>query len=525
MRDILNLLDTLTEATGLAGRTPGEQYAPKGSTDPKSVMTFKDLVFYPKSGRYESKEQALEAFKQVEQQVGPVETLPGNRPSTAFGIAQFDTATGPRYIVKFTSEIKPVRNKNDFFQTKDIPGGYSLMSKSGSKENIGYKPNEVLKNLKSQTPASIVAQIGAKFGQDSAEYQAASIFLSATSFPVEVPAGNMDYAGFRDYFCEMLQPIALINGMPVTGNAAKAAEIFLDGDFSDCIVSFNAKPSGELFDSLLIAPSGKQVKLSSKGAKGAMASSVNLIKAVRELEAAGMTQFRKQYAEPIRILEVIEKEGHNEAPLQLAIDYGIIDQAEAKQVYSLEKYSGQKDFNIDKVPGISDNLKQLYKARKANEKKEIVPINHMVASIAYTVVNKINMETNFSEAAADILNNSAFVQMYTIMPGKSKNGMFVIERFDSVWPSKLFTDVTLEAVKSYASTARSAGKLVFNINKEPKVEPNVDSESTEAPAVAQAQTQDLDTAGEKRSSVTARAGGAEKKLGSKATLGRKRQQY
>ena len=76
----------------------------------------------------------------------------------------------------------------------------------------------MLTDFKSQTPESILAQIEAKFGSESAEYQAAVIITSAESFPVAVPAGNMDFAGFRDYFCEMLQPVALVMGKPVKGN-------------------------------------------------------------------------------------------------------------------------------------------------------------------------------------------------------------------------------------------------------------------------------------------------------------------
>jgi Tfp pilus assembly protein PilE len=108
-----------------------------------------------------------------------------------------------------------------------------------------------------------------------------------------------------------------------------------------------------------------------------------------------------------------------------------------------------------------------------------------VSSIAYKVCNEINTKTNFSEAAADILNNSAFVQMYT--EAKKGKGEFIIQGFNTVWPSKLFTDVTLEAQKSYSSTSSSGGKLVFNINKEPKSVANQeDSATTDAPGVSQA---------------------------------------
>lgn len=94
----------------------------------------------------------------------------------------------------------------------------------------------------------------------------------------------------------------------------------------------------------------------------------------------------------------------------------------------------------------------------------------------------------------------------------------------------MFTDVTLEAQKSYSSTASSSGKLVFNINKDPKKIPNQDEESdtTVAPAPAKTSAADLDTATQKRSGITARKGGLGeeeivKPLGNEKTLGRKRQ--
>jgi len=240
MRDILNLIDSiLNESRGLSGRDPGAVYKRGDTIDDQ--ITFQNLTFYPQVGQYATKEETEAAFAKVQQQVGhPIEQI--NQPSNskkAFAIATFDTAVGTRYLAKFAETIKPVHDQNKFFQTKDIPGGFSQADARGSKENVGYKPSQVLTDFKSQTPATIMAQIQAKFGADSDEYRAAEIITSATSFPVSVPAGNMDFAGFRDYFCEMLQPIILINGQPVGGNAAEAAKKFLGGTYSDCIVSFD----------------------------------------------------------------------------------------------------------------------------------------------------------------------------------------------------------------------------------------------------------------------------------------------
>lgn len=476
MRDLLNLLDSLNESRGLSARKPGEQYS-RGETEDDQI-TFQNLTFYPEVGAYETLDQTIEAFDQVEAQVGhPIEKI--NQPNAglrAFGIAAFETAVGTRYLAKFAKEIKPVRTANTFFQTKDIPGGFGQTDARGSKEKAGYKPSDVLKNLRDQTPDSILTQIGNKFTTESPEYRAAATIMSSSTFPVAVDGASMDFTGFRDYFCEMLQPAVLINGGQVRGNAAEAAALFMGRNgFSDCVVSFNQNVSGGLYDSLLVSPEGKQIKLSSKGAKGAMASSINLLTALRELEAAGMPEFVQKYPEVIDILNTIDKGNHDSGPLNLAVQFEIITPDEIPQVMSLKQYAGDKNFNIDRT-ALSENLKQLYKDRTAEDPSKIVPLNHLVSSIAYKVVNEINMQTNFSEAAADILNHSAFVQMYTEAK-KTKDGQFVLE-FNTVWPSKLFTEVTLEAQKSYSSTSSSGGKLVFNINKEPKVVPNVEKAST-----------------------------------------------
>jgi hypothetical protein len=486
MRDLINLIDAITESRGLSGRKPGAVYT-RGETQDDQIV-FQDLTFYPKVGSYATKEETEAAFDQVQQQVKhPIEKInQASNSNRAFGIATFNTAVGTRYLVKFAKEIKPVFDSNKFFQTDDIPGGFSQADARGSKEKAGYKPSDVLTNLKKQTPKSILAQIGAKFTTESSEYRAAETIMNSSTFPVAVDGTGMDFKGFRDYFCEMLQPCVLINGGEVEGNAGEAAALFMGRNgFAGCTVSFNSNVSGGLYDSLLVSPEGKQIKLSSKGAKGAMASSVNLLVALRELEAAGMPQFAQNYPEVVDILKTIDKGDHNSGPLDLAVQLGIITAAEVSQVMSLKQYAGDPKFNIDKT-NLTDNLKQLYHDRTADDPSKVVPLNHLVSSIAYKVCNEINLKTNFSEAAADILNHSAFVQMYTDA-SKSKNGEFIIQGFRTIWPSKLFTEVTLEAQKSYSSTSSSSGKLVFNINKEPRAIDNVEkAATTDAPGDSKA---------------------------------------
>lgn len=480
MRDLIDQINRigsvqdLDEARGLSARKQGEQFQRVGSNDDADIITFQSLDFFPPEGSYDSMEQMMQAYQQVATKVNPRPEAV-NRPNArtrAFGLVKFDTAVGPRWLVKFAEKINPTREKNTFWQTDDIPGGFSQVGARGAKEKRGYKPSDVLTEFKSQTPDSIARQVYAKFGRDSAEGRAMQIFLRSNKFPIIIPGEGIDFTAFRDYFCEMLQPIALIRGMPVSGNADQAAQLFMKGDYSDCVVSFNEGVSGELYDSLLVNQAGRQIKLSSKGAKGAMASVINLLKSARELKAAGI-DLLEQYRDVIKILETIDRGNHWTGPLELAVNLGMITDRESRQV--LEMRDQPKGTDIDDIPGLTNNLRRIYKERSAKDPEQVVPLEHMVASIAYKVVNEINLNTNFSEAAADILNNSAFVQMYT--EAAQKGSDIIIKGFRTVWPSKLFTEVTLEAQKSYSSTASSGGKLVFNINKDPKKVANQDDTS------------------------------------------------
>ena len=515
MRDILNLLENiLDESSGLSGREPGERYVKTKSTDPNDFITFKALTFFPEVGGYESLEQTQQAFAAVQKKLKtPITVLAQPRGDMrAFGIAEFETPNGPWFLARFAKDISPIRTNNKFFPTSDIPGGWTLDNGRAKKETIGYKPSQVLTDQRSQTPASIVAQITKHFGKKSYEAKAAAIFAQSTAFPIVIPAGNMQFEAFRDYFTEMLQPIALINNMPVKGNAYEAAKIFLKSNYTNCVTSFNPNPGGTLYDSLLVNPKGKQIKLSSKGAKGAVASSVNLLRAVQELEAAGMPQFAKEYADVIRILKIIDQQGHAEAALTLATDYGLITPKEAAVVLSLKPVPLQ-GFDINKVPGMTKNLKKFYAERQAQDPNKIIPMNHLVASIAYTVANLINTKTNFSDAAADILNHSAFVQMYTEAKHDKKAGTFLITGFTSVWPSKLFTQVAFTATKSYSSSKSSKGSFNFDINKEPKAVANMD------PATSMEEAEEI----ELQTDHGIIPSNEPVYLGTEKTLGRKRQ--
>lgn len=462
MRDLITLIenmDVLDESTGLANRKPGEKWANEQGQE----LEFRKLEFFPAGGGTYPDASALVGAK-VEvvdkQGINVTWTNQPNARSRAFGIATFaDQQGNPVYVGKYFQSISP-SFANNFWANSDILPGFKYQSKASKKEGAGYKPSDFLTELKSQTPESLLRQLVAKFGSDSDEARAVAIFLKSKESPMRVPKGNMQLTAFRDYLGEILQPIALVKGMQVAGNAAEAAKNFFGtATYSDCVISFNEGVSGGLYDSLLVNSKNKQIKLSSKGESGAMASVVNFLRCIEELDATPQgKKLREKHQDVISIINTIDQGGHFGGPLELAAHYGIIDQNDVMFVPGLKELGpyDEIDWRGHK------KLEALYNGRKANNPDTLVPAEHMIAAIAYKVADYVNENTNFSEAASEILNTSALVQMYTYV--KEVGNEFHIT-FEAKWPSTAVTGVVLSAGKTYMSTAKGGGNMVFKILK------------------------------------------------------------
>ena len=460
MRDLINLLDNLNEGRGLSARAPGEKF--KNTVG--DIVTFQGMEFYPESGKVDNASDLVGLkVDAVDRQGRDVHWV--NQPNSSTGGFMIATFTGedgtPYYLGRWAKEISPNRVLNDFPHTA-IPGEFKYQSKAGQKENSGLKPSEWLTQFQNNTPETILQQCVAKFGEGSDEANALAAFINS-DVPVKVVKGSMNSTAFRDYFAEVLQPIALVMGKRVSGNAAEAAEIFFGPgkDYSSCTISFNNNTIGGLYDSLLVNPEGKQIKLSSKGKDGANASVTNLMKSVTELEKvpAGR-KLKSTFAEEIGLLETINKLGHFGAPLAIAEKYKLINSKEAEQVMKLKSLGPNDEIIGSGI--LSKRLESMYQARKARDMSRIIPIEHMISAIAYKVADHVNKHTRFGEAASSILNNSALVQMYTDTSDSAD--AITITKLTAVYPSQTVTGVVLDASKAYMST-QGKGNFTFEILK------------------------------------------------------------
>jgi hypothetical protein len=474
MRDLINII--LTESVGLANRKPGDLW----QNDQGDQVVFQSLTFYPDAGSYETLEELQQALELAGKERGiTVDNMVWSNQSRgagAFAIAHFKDANNESrdyYVNRWFRSISPNRTENNF--PNDLPGGFRLQTKSAKKERSGYKPSDVLTKFDDLTPNDILSQIQAKFGADSDESRATQIFMAADSFPVTMPLGSMNFEAFTNYFCEMLQPIALVMGKPTQGNAAQAEDKFLtQGGYTTCTIKFDTSKTGGLVDSKLVNPAGQSMGLSSKAKSGAKASARNLKEKVDEMRGTeDGSKLIDRYKTEVAILDMIVDGGYDHGPLNLALSFGMIAPEERQQVLSLRKM-GLKDFRLDKM---SKSLQKYWKARSAADPESIGPFYHMLAAIAYPVADYINKNTNFSRAASDILNYGAFMQAYTFASKKGEN--IVLKEFQVKYPSTAVTDVLLSAHKTYYST-NNKGNFTFQILKNGATVAEVDAAETDA---------------------------------------------
>jgi hypothetical protein len=467
MRDIIDTLSFLSESTGLAGRKAGDVFRnPQGEE-----LVFNDIQFFPAQGGKFTPEQVDKFLKSVEKQ--QIQWMNARSPRTGgIAIASFRGDNGDIYMGRYLESIKP--SKTDNYVPNQV-GEFRFAGKAAAKAQAGLSPQDLLVDRVNQTIPSIMNQLAKSLGTNHPLYAVAHKVAMGQELPIEFPApADMSFTAFRDYFCEILQPIALQKGN-YSGNAGEAAEIFMGGSFDGSTISFDASKTAGLSDSILEASDGRIVKVSSKGNKGATASAKNLVDSVNELQQtpAGKKLVNK-HKEIIDLMREIQTQGQAGAPLFLGVKYNIISEKDARQIAELKNTAPINLSRIDNITNLSPALKKLAKQRSTDAPDNVNLYYHLIAAIAHKAAEEVNNKTNFSKAAAEILNNGALVQVYT----KAKEGKdtWTLQDFDTVYPGKSIKGVYLSAGKTYYSTGIK-GNFTFKIDKgdgKPEKEANDD---------------------------------------------------
>lgn len=457
MRDIINRLESLTESTGLAGRKTGDTFRnPDGDE-----LVFDSVKFYPEQGGRLEPDDLDKILLQVNSSAGDGIKWMNNRTGRTggFAIATFEGPEGPRYYGRYLESVKPSFTDNYVPNQVD---DYRFAGKAAAKAQAGLSPQDLLTDKIDLTTNDILKQLAQNLGTDNPLYQMAYGLANGKALPMTVDAPEgVSFSAFRDYFCEILQPIALQKGQ-YTGNAGEAAEIFLGGNFDDTLISFDDTKTAGLSDSIMTNSEGKSIKVSTKGGKGATASTSNLVNSVNELsETDNGRKLIEKYKDTIEVMREIQKQGQAGAPLYLGVKYGIIDQEDAEFIRAMKKVGPTSVDKFDDL-GMSDKLVKLAKSRKTDNPDNVNLYYHLMAAVAHKAAEEVNDKTDFSKAAADILNNGALVQVYT--KAKEKNGKWALDEFNTVYPGDSIKGVYLSAGKTYYSTGIK-GNFTFKIDK------------------------------------------------------------
>lgn len=466
MREFIEIIDNLAESTGITGRRTGDVF--KNATTGEEIVFQNTYQFPEAGGQYESeaaRNQAIADFaKSVKIESNQIHWVNNGKNMGGFIIAEFQSNSGPLYFGRFFKNINAAKTSNKW-ENRDIPG-FQFQGASSVKEESGYQPSVVFagRDANNLSPAQVAGQIINHFGKTSYEAQAVQTFMSS-DFPMTFTRGNMNPVAFRDYFCEMLQPMALVLGKSVAGNAADCAqEFFGQPSFEGCVISFGGSVSEGLYDSLISTSSGQTIKLSTKGGKsggGAQASATNLLDSVAALESTEKgKKLVSQYDSVIAVLNIIADSSAEAGPVNLAMlpNIGIItteDRAVIAQMNQLPVGTRELTFG-------SDTLRQLYATADPvpQDWSKVIPKQRMITVLAYEVAKKINSMPEFSKAATDILNYGALIQMYSSV--KETQDTIILQGFKAVYPSQAVSGAIL-GCKAYGNNYKPKGKFTFKI--------------------------------------------------------------
>jgi hypothetical protein len=341
-------------------------------------------------------------------------------------------------------------------------------------------------------------------------------FMSSSG-RTEFPLGKMNFTAFTNYFCEILQPMSLVMGKKIKGNAQDAAKKFLGGaSYSDCTITYNSGKNDGLFDSSVTAPNGQTIGISTKAKNGAKASAKNLDDKILEMRGdPDGEKILEKYATEVSMLKMIVDGGYINGPLNLAVLYEILTPEEAQQVSNL------RGLAPNQIQGrLTEKLQKMYDSRRTADASKMIPFFHMLSAVAFAVADHVNDKTNFGPAASAILNYGAFMQCYT--NAKTSGNNVVLEEFQFQYPSEAVTGVKLAADKTYFSTGNK-GNFTFKLLKNGATEDDVTMpDDTVNPTAEPADdVEKLDRVVNLPSGVKAAA--EPERLGTERSLGRKRQ--
>jgi hypothetical protein len=453
----------LGESKGFFGREAGDKFTHQDGREYSIVQ----VVAFPdaQQGAFETPQERDEMIAKFQEEHGGAEIEWVNAPRNnmlAFGIAQLDDADG-NHVFWGKYMQRTAYDMMGAWANKQTPPGWALQTKGAQKNAAGYDPQHLIRTENRFNGIDAIINTVTQNADDQVKdvFKEALQNLAQGRGQVVFPAMYEQQAAIRDYFGEIMQPVALMGGV-IKGQAEDARQQLADGaEWRDCEVMWPMSMNAALCDSFMIAPNGAQIGVSSKGGQGAAASAKNLHDAVKKaqkngneiVEEGGVAEFAA------RLVTVIAENNQYQGPIEvgkmLGID-GIDDTLDTEIKRYIEE--GKSD-----LEGLSPQAQKI--AEPFAFKLETKGFNTgyaLLSAVSKTCAKVVNADDNFSKGAIALLNQSDIIQLYTKMGKKGDDA--VLGEFKAVYPPTFSGKVLLEGGKNYYSS-RVGGKMAFAIGK------------------------------------------------------------
>jgi len=450
----MRFYDVLPEAKGIFGRLPGDQFV---SNDGKAYQ-FVAATAFPdaEQAKFASPQERDQAIAQFEKNAGAKIEWTNNPGGSAFAVAELDNQDGERvFWGRYLQQTKP--NMLGIWSNKDIPAGWKLATKGAQKLQAGFDPQNLIKTEQVFNNVTQLIQTVSTNSPDPVKDVFAENLknLASGQGAVVFPGMAPQMEAVRDYFGEIMQPVALMGGV-IGGQAEDARMVLADGaPWSKCKVQFPMAMNAALCDSFVIAPNGQEIGISSKGGSGAKASAKNLYDAYKKAEREGNTELMQTAQFAIGVVRIVAENTAAAGPFVLGERLKVpgITQELFDEVM-LYIRTGKTSFD-----GITPQARQILAPYKV--KADVVGFNTgyaIMAAVAKTVANAVNMNEQFSAGALALLNQSSIIQIYTKMAKKGNDA--VLTGFNAVYPPNFEGRILMDGGKNYYSS-RIGGKLAF----------------------------------------------------------------
>lgn len=451
-------LKHLEESKGIFGRAAGDKFVHHDGREYSIVQ----VVAFPdaQQGQFETPEARDQAIKQFEQEHNAqIEWV--NKPRKdmlGFGVAQLDDADGGhvfwgKYLQNIGFDLMGSWANNQ------VPPGWSLATKGAQKLQAGYDPQNLIKTEQVFNGVESIIDTVSKNSPDTVRgaFTEALKNLAQGRKDVVFPEMYEQQAAIRDYFGEVMQPVALMGGV-IGGQAEDARQKLADGaEWRDCQVMWPMSKNAALCDSFMIAPNGQEIGISSKGGSGAAASAKNLYDAVKKAEAEGNRELLSKVKYTADVVRIIATVDQRNGPIELGKHLNVpnIDDQLNEEI---EKYINEGKADLNNMSPKAQKLIAPFAVKL--ETKGFNAGYALLSAASKTVAKVVNANPQFSKGAIALLNQASIIQVYTNI-GKKGNDV-VLKDFRAVYPPNFQGTVVLEGGKNYYSS-RIGGKMAFKI--------------------------------------------------------------